>query len=179
MTLSPFIGGRGDSGWGTRARPGRQEAALRMVVAVWGSGGAVIGWRRRDRAGCDTGGSGDRAWSIPAPRHPVADAPRRSSPHSGDAAAAGGVERLVAELLEVAVWTSQDGAWQEHATLLLGTGDGHWEAVGFSEPAAAVLIPKLCELPGFNVDLLLELIGSRERRVVSLWHRVPDRAVRG
>jgi hypothetical protein len=109
----------------------------------------------------------------------VADAPRWSAPCSGGAAGAGGVERLIAELVEVAVWTSQDGEWQEHATLLLGTGDGHWDAVGFSEPAAAVLIPKLCELPGFNVDLLLELIGSRERRVVALWRRIPDRAVGG
>jgi hypothetical protein len=138
----------------------------------------VIGWRRHDRAGCDTGGSSDRAWSIPAPRHPVADAPRWSAPCSGGAAG-GGVDRLIAELVEVAVWTSQDGEWQEHATLLRGTAVGHWDAVGFSEPAAAVLIPKLCELPGFNVDLLLELIGSRERRVVALWRRIPDRAVGG
>jgi hypothetical protein len=109
----------------------------------------------------------------------VADTSRRSTHPSGGAAAASGVDLLVAELVEVAVWTSQDGAWQEHATLLLGARDGHWDAVGFSEPAAAVLIPKLCELPGFKVDLLLELIGSREQRVVALWRRIADRAVGG
>ncbi|HEX4251849.1 MAG TPA: hypothetical protein VH008_28585 [Pseudonocardia sp.] len=77
-------------------------------------------------------------------------------------------------MVEVAVWTSQDGAWQEHASLLVSTGDGHWDAVGFSEPAAAVLIPKLCALPGFNADLLLELLGSHEQRVVVLWRRSPE-----
>jgi hypothetical protein len=78
---------------------------------------------------------------------------------------------LFADLAEVAVWTSGDGAWQEHATFLLRSVDGRWRGVGFSEPAAAPLVRWLRELPGFDADLLLELLGQHERRIVTVWRR--------
>jgi hypothetical protein len=76
-----------------------------------------------------------------------------------------------ADLAEVAVWTSGYGAWQEHATFLLRSVGGRWCGIGFSEPDAAELVRWLCELPGFDVGLLLELIGQHERCIVTLWRR--------
>lgn len=78
---------------------------------------------------------------------------------------------FLASLAEVAVWTSGDGAWQEHATFLLRSVGGRWCGIGFGEPDAAELVRWLCELPGFDVGLLLELIGQQERRIVTLWRR--------
>ena len=74
-------------------------------------------------------------------------------------------------LTEVAAWTSDDGAWQEHATFLLRTSDNQWHAVGFAEPAAAELMLYLGQLPGFNTGLLREVIGKPVRQMVTLWRR--------
>ncbi|HEY2205203.1 MAG TPA: hypothetical protein VGH99_12100 [Pseudonocardia sp.] len=75
-----------------------------------------------------------------------------------------------ADLAEVAVWTSDDGAWQEHATFLLLGFDGSWRSVAFADPAATELVPRLRRLPGFDGDLLLDLLNRRYgRRIVTLW----------
>ncbi|WP_028934676.1 hypothetical protein [Pseudonocardia spinosispora] len=79
--------------------------------------------------------------------------------------------RVLANLVEVAAWTSRDGHWQEHASFLLGTGDDHWHVVDFSAPLASEVVPRLLGLPGFRADRLLELVGSRTERVVGLWAR--------
>ena len=76
---------------------------------------------------------------------------------------------LVAELVEVAVWTAEGGAWQEHASFLLSTRDRGWHPIGFADPATTELVPQLCALPGFDTELLLELIGGHTRRVHTLW----------
>jgi hypothetical protein len=78
---------------------------------------------------------------------------------------------VLADLAEVAVWTSPDGCWQEHATFLLGTRDGVWHEVGFAAPEAADLIRHLGSLPGFREDRLFQLLGPCAGQVRSLWRR--------
>jgi hypothetical protein len=75
----------------------------------------------------------------------------------------------LADLIEVAVWTARGGGWQEHASFLLGTTDGHWYVIGFGEAAASRLVAQLCERPEFDTDLLLDVIGQRDQRVVRIW----------
>jgi hypothetical protein len=119
---------------------------------------------------------------VPAPRAPHAPLAAmlgRAHRRRGDDTAAVEVAEfaeLFANLAEVAVWTSGEGAWQEHATFLLRTVDGCWRGVGFSEPAAAELVRWLRQLPGFDADLLLELLGERQRRIVPLWRRLAPTA---
>ena len=86
-------------------------------------------------------------------------------------------DRLLADLVEVAVWTSADGSWQEHTSFLLRTTDGRWHQVPFAEPTATRLIAALCALPGFDRDLLLDLLGQRTRQVLTLW-RHPEHPAR-
>jgi hypothetical protein len=78
-------------------------------------------------------------------------------------------------LVEVAAWTSADGRLQEHASFLLRTLDGQWTSVEFADPAATDLVTHLNGLAGFNGRLLFELLGSRARRIVTLW-RHPELA---
>jgi len=73
----------------------------------------------------------------------------------------------------VAVRTSADGSWQEHACFLLGSVTGHWEVVPFSHPAVSRLLSKLRALPGFDDDALLDLIGSKQAGIVVLWRGDP------
>jgi len=82
--------------------------------------------------------------------------------------------QLFAELTEVAAWTSSEGAWQEHATFLLRTGDGRWHDIGFSDPAATELVDWLLQRPGFDVRLLRDLISEPNRRIVTLWQTSPS-----
>ena len=77
----------------------------------------------------------------------------------------------VADLTEVAVWTACGGDWQEHASFLLGTGDGRWHVIRFSEPATTRLVAQLRSLPDFDTDVLLDLIGQRTRQVTTIWRR--------
>jgi hypothetical protein len=107
---------------------------------------------------------------VPPPRSPLCDSLRRLLPKI-DTSPRADLERVYQDLVEVAAWTSRDGCWQEHASFLLCTSDGHWHAVGFSEPAACGLITRLRELPGFDADLLLDLIGSQSARLSVLWKK--------
>ncbi|HEY1969344.1 MAG TPA: hypothetical protein VGH89_15440 [Pseudonocardia sp.] len=105
---------------------------------------------------------------VPPPRAPLFDSLRRLVPRSpsGDLTE---LDRLFDNLVEVAVWTSRDGGWQEHASFLLATADGRWHAIGFGDPIATELTQRLRSLPGCDTDLLLDLIGERTRRIVTLW----------
>ncbi|WP_028933383.1 hypothetical protein [Pseudonocardia spinosispora] len=107
---------------------------------------------------------------VPKPRSPLCDSLRRLLPKA-DTSPNAHLERVCQDLVEVAAWTSQDGCWQEHASFLLCTSDGRWHEVGFSEPAACGLITRLRELPGFDADLLLDLIGSQSARLSVLWKK--------
>jgi hypothetical protein len=81
-------------------------------------------------------------------------------------------------LVEVAAWTSADGQLQEHASFLLRTVDGQWTSVEFADPAATGLVSHLNGLAGFDGRLLFELLGSRARRIVTLWRhpQLPERS---
>jgi hypothetical protein len=105
---------------------------------------------------------------VPPPRAPLFDSLRRlvPCPPSDDRT---DLDRLFDNLVEVAVWTSRDGGWQEHASFLLATADGRWHAIGFGDPQATELTRRLRSLPGCDTDLLLDLIGERTRRIVTLW----------
>ena len=107
----------------------------------------------------------------PAPRAPLGDSVRGLDPVPVVIPFAD-PDRLLADLVEVAVWTSADGSWQEHASFLLGTTDGRWRHVPFADPTASGLIAAVCALPGFDSDLLLDLLSQRTRRVLTLW-RLP------
>ena len=87
------------------------------------------------------------------------------------AALAAGIDLtgVLDNLVEVAAWTSADGQLQEHASFLLRTVDGQWTAVEFADPAATELVAHLGGLAGFDGRLLFELLGSRSRRIVTLW----------
>jgi hypothetical protein len=74
-----------------------------------------------------------------------------------------------ADLAQVAVRTSAHGSWQENACFLLGSASGSWRIVPFSHPAAGHLTARLRQLPGFDDDRLLDVIGSRESEIVILW----------
>ena len=89
--------------------------------------------------------------------------PRPEEPEEIDIAAA------CADLVEVAVRTSADGSWQEHAYFLLGSASGDWQVVPFSHPAVSQLLPRLRALPGFQDNDLLDVICSREAAIVVLW----------
>ncbi len=81
------------------------------------------------------------------------------------------IDEACTDLVEVAVRTSADGSWQEHACFLLGSDQGRWQAVPFSHPSVSRLLPRLRALPGFDDNLLLDVIGSRETEIVVLWRR--------
>lgn len=102
---------------------------------------------------------------VPVPRSPGDDAP----PPTSDRSQAHDLGWSVRDVDVVAVWTSEDGYWGEHATFLLHTRDDRWHAVGFSDPAANGLVAELSRLPNFDKDLLFALIGQRERKIVTLW----------
>ena len=78
------------------------------------------------------------------------------------------LDKIWPELAEVAVWTSSEGEWQEHASFLLGTHSGHWHMVSFADPASEGLAPRLRSLPGFDADLLLELIRAHTSQIAVL-----------
>ncbi|MBV9314098.1 MAG: hypothetical protein JO100_10230 [Pseudonocardia sp.] len=65
--------------------------------------------------------------------------------------------------------TERYGSWQEYASFVLGTNDGGWHIVGFTDPLASELVPLLRALPDFDDQLLLELIGTRTQRLTILW----------
>ncbi|HEY1969486.1 MAG TPA: hypothetical protein VGH89_16150 [Pseudonocardia sp.] len=114
---------------------------------------------------------------IPAPRvppdqaHPAAArvAGRAGPARRGVLAEFVDLSQFPANLAEVAVWTNMAGAWREHATFLLRSTDGRWQAIGFSEPAATELVERFAELPGFDTDLLRDVIAERGQRAVTLW----------
>jgi hypothetical protein len=89
----------------------------------------------------------------------------------------GELRRVLSDLVEVAVWTSPDGCWQEHATFLLGTADGRWHEMGFTDPQASVLLRHLESLPGYRPDRLFDVLGPGVDRVQALWHRPQPRPV--
>jgi hypothetical protein len=112
----------------------------------------------------------------PKPRTPVRDSLRRLAqrPAVLPGLTYSDLRQLFAsvpELTEVAVWTACGGDWQEHASFLLGTGDGRWQVIRFSEPATTRLVAQLRSLPDFDTDLLLDLIGQRTRQVTTIWRR--------
>lgn len=115
---------------------------------------------------------------VPAPRQPLEEGLNHAVGSTGRAAQSGHLDtndlagvlnNLSNVLAEVAVWTSSDGHWGEHASFLLHTHDDRWHALAFSDPAAGELVTKLAALPGFANDRLLTLIGQRHRRIVTLW----------
>ncbi|MBV9313108.1 MAG: hypothetical protein JO100_05055 [Pseudonocardia sp.] len=110
---------------------------------------------------------------VPRPRSPIADSLRRLLPQylPAEPAADLDLDRVFADLTEIAVRTSSTGSWQEHACFLLGTADGEWHLVRFDDPAAAEVSARARTLPGFNTDLLLDVIGSRIARLLVLWTR--------
>lgn len=88
------------------------------------------------------------------------------------------IDMLCANLCEVAVWTSSSGSWQENASFLLTTADQSRHLVAFGDPMAGALIARVCRLPRFDADRLLDLIGSRTEEITVLWRRpalVPER----
>jgi len=115
----------------------------------------------------------DVAGLVPRQRGPLSNVLRRFLP-SLDSSGEVDLDVVCADLVEVAVWTSQDGGWQEHASFLLGTSEGRWHVIGFSEPVVSELIPRLQELPGFDSRLLLDLIGSRTEMVTVVWKKPAD-----
>lgn len=113
--------------------------------------------------------------AIPPPRAPLFDSLRRLVPKAPKPDPVD-LDAIFDELVEVAVWTSSDGDWQEHATFLLHTLDGGWHAVGFGDPVAGELTARLRTLPGCDTSILLDLIGERTRRIVPLWSHPHRRA---
>jgi hypothetical protein len=112
----------------------------------------------------------------PKPRTPLRDSLRRLAPRPAvpPGISDGDLRELfagLADLTEVAVWTACGGDWQEHASFLLGTADGRWQVIGFSEPAATTLVARLRMLPEFDTDVLLDLLGQRTRQVTTIWRK--------
>jgi hypothetical protein len=112
---------------------------------------------------------------VPPPRAPLFDSLRRLVPKARRSEPID-LDAIFEELVEIAVWTSHDGDWQEYASFLLHTSDGSWHAVGFGDPAAGELTARLQRLPGCDTALLLDLIGERTRRIVTLWSHPYRRA---
>lgn len=81
-----------------------------------------------------------------------------------------------ADLVEVAVRTSSDGHFQEHASFLLAAADGDWHVVDFADPEAGAVVEHLLSLPGFDRERLAELVLSRDARIIRLWRRTADPA---
>ncbi|HEY4007475.1 MAG TPA: hypothetical protein VGM60_20160 [Pseudonocardia sp.] len=79
------------------------------------------------------------------------------------------IDEVCADLAEVAVRTCSDGSWQEHACFLLGGANGRWQVVPFSHPVVCDLIGRLRGLPGFDDNMLLDVIGSKQSEIVVLW----------
>jgi len=67
------------------------------------------------------------------------------------------------------VRTCAHGSWQENACFLLGSASGRWQVIPFSHPVVCELIGRLRELPSFDENQLLDLIGSKETEIVVLW----------
>ena len=65
--------------------------------------------------------------------------------------------------------TCAHGSWQENACFLLGSASGRWQVIPFSHPVVCELIGRLRELPSFDENQLLDLIGSKETEIVVLW----------
>jgi len=81
------------------------------------------------------------------------------------------LDRMVADLTKVVVRTSSAGSYQENGVFLLGTSDGRWGMVPFTDPGANALVSLLQTLSGFKAELLFEIIGARSDRLVVLWER--------
>ena len=81
------------------------------------------------------------------------------------------LDRMVADLTKVVVRTSSAGSCQENGVFLLGTSDGRWGMVPFTDPGANALVSLLQTLSGFKAELLFEIIGARSDRLVVLWER--------
>jgi hypothetical protein len=79
------------------------------------------------------------------------------------------LDEAFVDLAEVAVRTFADGSWQEHACFLLGSASGRWQVIPFSHPVVCDLIGRLRQLPGYDDNQLLDLIGSRQTEIVVLW----------
>ncbi|WP_028932508.1 hypothetical protein [Pseudonocardia spinosispora] len=79
------------------------------------------------------------------------------------------IDEACFDLAEVAVRTCSDGSWQEHACFLLGSASGRWQVVPFSHPVVCELLGRLRELPGFDDNALLDVIGSKQAEIVVLW----------
>ena len=112
----------------------------------------------------------------PAPRTSLDDVRRGAGSARPPARRVGGraeLDVVLAGLTQVVAWTSSEGAWQENATFLLRTVDDVWHAVGFADPAATPLVERLRELPDFDSEALLRLIGESGRRMITLWTRAP------
>jgi hypothetical protein len=105
---------------------------------------------------------------IPRPRAPLSESIRRILPRAEPPADID-IDEACADLAEVAVRTCADGSWQEHACFLLGTASGHWQVVPFSHPAVCELLGRLRQLPGFDDNTLLGVIGSKQSEIVVLW----------
>jgi len=67
------------------------------------------------------------------------------------------------------VRTCAHGSWQENACFLLGSASGRWQVIPFSHPVVCELIGRLRELPSFDENQLLDLIGSKQTEIVVLW----------
>lgn len=89
--------------------------------------------------------------------------PRPEEPEAID------LDEVFATLAEVAVRTSEHGSWQEHACFLLGSASSQWQVIPFSHPVVCDLVARLRQLPGFDDDRLLDLIGSRDTGITVLW----------
>jgi hypothetical protein len=105
---------------------------------------------------------------IPRPRAPLTDSIRRILPRPAPPTEID-LDQACADLVEVAVRTCADGSWQEHACFLLGSTADRWTMVPFSHPVACQLIVRLRALPGFDDNRLLDVIGSKQAKLVVLW----------
>jgi hypothetical protein len=76
---------------------------------------------------------------------------------------------LLADVVEIAVWTSPPGHPHEHGSFLLGTTDGRWHTVGFGDSDADELVTRIRALPNFDTALIGTIAGWRHGRIVSLW----------
>ncbi|HEY1973539.1 MAG TPA: hypothetical protein VGH89_36695 [Pseudonocardia sp.] len=75
------------------------------------------------------------------------------------------------DLAEISVRTCSDGSWQEHACFLLGSASGRWRVIPFSHPIVSELLTRLRVLPGFDDNVLLDVIGSSQSELVVLWRK--------
>jgi hypothetical protein len=79
---------------------------------------------------------------------------------------------ILAALDKVAVWTSNDGQWQEYGSFLLRTTGGRWVEVCFSSTTATKVFEHLVELLSeAGMKTLFDLLTVQDQRIVLLWDR--------